>query len=337
MRRLLPTLGIGAICFLAITFASVAQAQNFVKEINYSLEQPFGGVSTITSFGQYLQLVYSYSAGLIGIIAVVLIMAGGIMWIGAAGNEQIISTAKEIIISALTAVVIIVLSYAILIFINPRLVEVSFSLQKIPIVDVEDFYKLPKCTDAPYTGKTCVSESAVDTLCEKIPCGEVGHLEGTGDCRGGASSCAAGFGCYRDAATPNTTMSCQLPVCGEPVNTCADKYDPETTDYAACLCGRNTLLMNQYFGGGAIQYGNYTDADQRKIYKEICEDTISNADWPAKVITAPYSTYYRGTSPSQAGTIGLNCGLSEVCDIVKVQISTECVDYCGGVQNLPGC
>ncbi len=336
MRRLLLILGVSAICFWAIGFASAAQAQNYVKEISYSLEQPFGGVSTITSFGQYLQLVYSYAAGIIGIIAVVLIMAGGIMWIGAAGNEQVIGTAKEIIISALTAVVIIVLSYAILIVINPSLVEVSFSLQKIPIIDVDNFYKLPKCTDAPYTGKTCASESAVDTLCDEIPCGEVGHLEGTGNCRGGAFSCATGYGCYRDAASPAQTMSCQMRVCGEAVNKCADAYDPESTDYAACLCARNTTLMNQYFGGGAILYANYPNADQRTIYKELCEDKISNEDWPAKVLTTPYSTYYRGT-PSQAGTIGLNCGLSQLCNVVKVEIVGECVDYCGGAQNLPGC
>lgn len=334
MRRLLPTLGIGAICFLAMSVASVAQAQSYVKEISYSLEQPFGNISTITSFAQYLQLVYSYSAGLIGIIAVVLIMAGGIMWIGAAGNEQVISTAKEIIISALTAVVIIVLSYAILIFINPRLVEISFSLQRIPIVDVGDFYKLPKCTDAPFTGKTCVSQSAADMLCDDIPCGEVGHLDITGNCRGGASSCAAGFGCYRDATNPEESMSCQLMACGKQVDACADAYqfdDPASADYyASCICQYYAKMMT-YFGvtsSGILPL--YTDANQPAIYEELCKETTSNADWVAKVATAPYSTLFR-SSASQAATIGLNCGFTSLCAVTTMDALGGCYAWCGPI------
>lgn len=334
MRRLLPTLGIGAICFLGISVASVVQAQSYVKEISYPLEQPFGGVSTITSFAQYLQLVYSYSAGLIGIIAVVLIMAGGIMWIGAAGNEQVISTAKEIIISALTAVVIIVLSYAILIFLNPRFVEISFSLQRIPIVDVGDFYKLPKCTDAPYTGKTCVNESAVDTLCDDIPCGEVGHLDVTGNCRGGATSCATGFGCYRDATNPEELMSCQLMACGERVNACADAYpfdDPASaSNYASCICQHYTKMMTNFGVTSSGILPLYTDANQPAIYEELCKETTSNADWVTKVATAPYNTLFRG-SPSQAATVGLNCGFSSLCAPTTTTTPSGCETACGPI------
>lgn len=112
-----------------------AQAEAYVAKLPtpYSLEQPFGGRASVVTVGEYIQLVYSYAAGIIGIIAVVLIMAGGIMWIGAAGNEQVISTAKEIIVSALTAVIIIVLSFAILRIINPSLVTQKFVVPEIPI------------------------------------------------------------------------------------------------------------------------------------------------------------------------------------------------------------
>ncbi len=112
-----------------------AGAEAYVPKLPtpYTLEQPFGGRASVSTLGEYVQLVYSYAAGIIGIIAVVLIMAGGIMWIGAAGNEQVIGTAKEIIISALTAVVIIVLSFAILRIINPSLITQKFVVPKIPI------------------------------------------------------------------------------------------------------------------------------------------------------------------------------------------------------------
>lgn len=112
-----------------------AQAEAYIAELPtpYTLEQPFGGRASVVTVGEYIQLVYSYAAGIIGIIAVVLIMAGGLMWIAAAGNEQTIGTAKEIIVSALTAVIIIVLSFAILRIINPTLVTQKFVVPEIPI------------------------------------------------------------------------------------------------------------------------------------------------------------------------------------------------------------
>ncbi len=101
----------------------------------YTLEQKFGNISQVADIGEYIQLVYSYAVGIVGIIAVVLIMGGGIMWVSAAGNEQKISTAKEVIVSAVTAVIIMVLSYGILVFINPQLTKVQISVPVIPVLD----------------------------------------------------------------------------------------------------------------------------------------------------------------------------------------------------------
>lgn len=99
----------------------------------YQLEQPFGGVANVASIGEYIQLVYQFALGIVGIIAVVLIMFGGVRWIAAAGNESVISEAKEIITSAVTGLMIALLSYVILAFINPQTLDTDVSVFKIPI------------------------------------------------------------------------------------------------------------------------------------------------------------------------------------------------------------
>lgn len=112
----------------SLTFEYVAGPEDV-----YVLEQPFGGETAVTSFGQYIQLVYEFSVGLVSIAAVVLIMIGGLRWIVAAGNESTITEAKEMITSAIMGLVIALLSYTLLLFINPQLTDLESSVAKIPL------------------------------------------------------------------------------------------------------------------------------------------------------------------------------------------------------------
>ncbi|MBI4407397.1 MAG: hypothetical protein HY565_02750 [Candidatus Kerfeldbacteria bacterium] len=111
-----------------------AAAADYVPgpESAYSLEQPFAGEDSVKNIGEYIQLVYRFALGIVGIIAVVLIMFGGLRWMAAAGNESIITEAKEIVTSAVTGLVIALLSYVILAFINPQTLDLSVSVFKIP-------------------------------------------------------------------------------------------------------------------------------------------------------------------------------------------------------------
>lgn len=100
---------------------------------SYALEQPIGTKTSVESIGEYTNLVYQFALGIVGIMAVVLIMFGGIRWISAAGNEQTISDAKEIIVAAVIGLVIALLSYSILVFINPRFTNLDLAVIKIPV------------------------------------------------------------------------------------------------------------------------------------------------------------------------------------------------------------
>lgn len=140
----------------------------------YILEQPFANRSGVQTLGEYIQLVYSYAAGLIGIMAVVLIMAGGMIWITAAGNEQKISKAKEIIVSAAIAVLIIVLSYLILIYINPQFKKLDITVQKIPIqsgcsYDPPEIVSIPSHPNLTGSGQLCAGAAeALVKIADKL-------------------------------------------------------------------------------------------------------------------------------------------------------------------------
>lgn len=84
----------------------------------------------------YVKNIYSVSIGIIAIIAVVMIMIGGLQWIMAAGDSGKITTAKKQITGAVSGLVLILCSYVILNTINPDLVKLK--LQDLnPIEEIE--------------------------------------------------------------------------------------------------------------------------------------------------------------------------------------------------------
>ncbi|MFA6388834.1 MAG: hypothetical protein WCW27_06265, partial [Patescibacteria group bacterium] len=92
MKFLLRKFLIVFVILAGLSFGFVGQAADsdqtedqYVTDINYTLEQPLSSITTITNLGQYINLVYRYALGLVGIIATVLIMAGGVMWLTSAG------------------------------------------------------------------------------------------------------------------------------------------------------------------------------------------------------------------------------------------------------------
>ncbi len=61
--------------------------------------------------------IISYVLGLLGLIAVVMVLYGGFTWMTAGGNEDKIDTAKQIISSAAVGLVIILIAWAIVTFV----------------------------------------------------------------------------------------------------------------------------------------------------------------------------------------------------------------------------
>lgn len=61
--------------------------------------------------------VIQWILGTLGLVAVVMIILGGFIWMTAAGNEEKVKKAKAILTSAVIGLVIVLLSWAILTFV----------------------------------------------------------------------------------------------------------------------------------------------------------------------------------------------------------------------------
>ncbi len=63
--------------------------------------------------------------GFLGIIAIIIILYGGFVWLTSAGNEEKVGQAKKIITAGIIGLVIIFISYAIATFVITSLIEAT--------------------------------------------------------------------------------------------------------------------------------------------------------------------------------------------------------------------
>ena len=65
----------------------------------------------VTDVADYIIAIYKFGAGVAGMVAVVVIMWGGILWLTAGGKSEAIQSAKSYISSALLGLVLVFGSY----------------------------------------------------------------------------------------------------------------------------------------------------------------------------------------------------------------------------------
>ncbi len=85
------------------------------------------------SFGGVVKYIYLFALGISGLVALLFMMIGGIMYITSAGNPGKMNDAKDRIVSALLGIVLLLSSVLILRTINPNLVE--FGGPNLDIID----------------------------------------------------------------------------------------------------------------------------------------------------------------------------------------------------------
>jgi hypothetical protein len=95
-----------------------------------------GSDCSIPWLGQYIAGIYNYALAIVGIIAALVLMGGGLLWLVSGGDASRISQAKELIIGSITGLVIMSASYIILLQVNPNLINLS-SINIIPIARID--------------------------------------------------------------------------------------------------------------------------------------------------------------------------------------------------------
>lgn len=96
---------------------------------------------------EYIAAVYKYAIGVVGILATVVLMIGGIVWITAGGDSSRITEAKAWITASLTGLIIALSSYMILYQINPRLLDFGplRIARVIPLAEEQEKYSAQGC------------------------------------------------------------------------------------------------------------------------------------------------------------------------------------------------
>ncbi|HTM68095.1 MAG TPA: pilin [Candidatus Binatia bacterium] len=100
---------IGAAVLAATALPVVAMASGVDLGLNYATAIGLGTQDVRTTVSNVIKAFM----GLLGIVAVVIILLGGFKWMTAGGNEEKVAEAKKLIISGVIGLVIILSAYAI--------------------------------------------------------------------------------------------------------------------------------------------------------------------------------------------------------------------------------
>ncbi len=113
-----------------------------------------GDTCEIPWLGQYIRGIYNYAIAIAGILAAVVLMGGGLLWLVSRGDASQVTKAKELIFGSITGMIILTGSYLILTLINPSLVN----LQNIQIASIKTKDLEPLSYDGnPNGDKTCLN------------------------------------------------------------------------------------------------------------------------------------------------------------------------------------
>lgn len=110
----------------------VPKLQIDIPTVQFTKASASGGYATLPFLAEYISGVYKYAVGIVSIIAIVIIMVGGLRWMTAGGNASAITQAKGLISGAAIGLILLLGSYVVLYTINPNLV--SFKALQLQLV-----------------------------------------------------------------------------------------------------------------------------------------------------------------------------------------------------------
>ena len=195
------------------------------------LEVGIGGEQTTRGISYYIGMVYNFAAAIVGVVAVVMIIIGGIQYSASAGNPAALGSAKETITSAIIGLAIVLMSYLILGAFSGKftnLAEPNIKQIKIDESDTSD--------DQQSGSGVCLSgEVAYDDV---NACNANCRKEYNQDCttRYGQDAKEAVYCCLQQKAPDNCTNVCILEnyVCIHQMVPCREVTDDPTYCMVAC-------------------------------------------------------------------------------------------------------
>ncbi|MFA5154862.1 MAG: pilin [Patescibacteria group bacterium] len=133
------------------------------SSISYTPNEDGSYKVSIPWLAEYIQAIYNYGLSVAGILAALVLIGGGLLWLISGGDASRITQAKELIAGSITGLIILFSSYIILIQINPDLIKLKpISIGTVKELDLEPVSNAGN----PNNSRTC--ENCV-TLDSQIP------------------------------------------------------------------------------------------------------------------------------------------------------------------------
>jgi len=111
----------------SLQFTPQVQIPNteFNKTVDVGKFNPQTGKMESNLLARYILGFYNYGLAIAGILATIVLMGGGVVWLVSAGDPGKISQAKELIAGSISGVIILVIAWMLLNTINPNLVNLT--------------------------------------------------------------------------------------------------------------------------------------------------------------------------------------------------------------------
>ena len=118
-------------------------------------------VCPVPWIGEYIIGIYNYALSIVGILAAIVLMAGGVMWLISGGDASKITQAKELITGSITGLIILSASYIILYQVNPDLTKMKPI--KVDYIGAEDLEPVSN-EGNPTNSKVCEDCSTIKEI-----------------------------------------------------------------------------------------------------------------------------------------------------------------------------
>lgn len=153
----------------------------YAADVTFTPQISIPGVSagkiTGSSIGSYIIAIYKYAIGIVGILATVVLMVGGLIWLTAGGNSTRIEDAKSWIGASLTGLIIALCSFLILSTVNPALTTFK-NINVTPVGDNSNStFKVTNDTNLSCGEQidgqavTCGTQCPSGQICQKVSSG----------------------------------------------------------------------------------------------------------------------------------------------------------------------
>ncbi|MDD5397174.1 MAG: hypothetical protein PHW24_03895 [Candidatus Moranbacteria bacterium] len=237
------------------------------KQFDYPLLESFPGFfkakDNLTDLPSLILAIYKFGIWTVGIAGFFMLVVGGFMYMGSAGNTSTAGSARGIIADALLGIVAALGAYLILYVINPELtkINISFTTVEVKFVNID--------SSNPNSSTVCNDCVSVADICKESPC------------------------------SLNKTLAGKLRTALNGQNARITEGWPATTDHSSSCHGNGTCAdVNLTVNKGAVSdVKKLYDAIKATGLKPVYEDTAAGC---AKYTTAgvychPYPTM---TAPS---------------------------------------